>query len=48
MKNSDLPKGYLFSNKVDVDFDVLGATMLNRVRSHVDSTDIVTVAVERG
>jgi hypothetical protein len=48
MKNADLPKRHLFSNKVNIDFDVLGATMLNRVRSHVDSTDIVTEHHSRG
>jgi hypothetical protein len=38
MQNSDLAKRHLFSNKVDVDLDVLGATMLYGVRSHIHST----------
>jgi hypothetical protein len=41
MQNADLAKRHLFSNKVDVDLDVLGAAMLYGVAGHVDSTNIV-------
>ena len=42
MKNPDLAKRHLLSNKVDVDFDVLGSPMLDGVGCHVDGPDIVT------
>ena len=42
MKNPDLAKRHLLSNKVDVDFDVLGSPMLDGVGCHVDGADIVT------
>ena len=42
MKNSNLTKRDLFSNKINVDLDMLSTAMLNRVRSHVDGADIVT------
>jgi hypothetical protein len=41
MQDTDLAKRHLLSNKVYVDLDVLGATMLNRIRRHVDGTNIV-------
>ena len=41
MENPDLTKRHLFSDKVYVDLDVLGAAMLNRIRCHVYGADIV-------
>ena len=42
MKNPNLAERHLLPHEVDVDLDVLGATMLHRVRCHVNSTNIVT------
>ena len=42
MKNPDLTKRHLLPNEVDVNLNVLGATMLDRIRGHVDSTNVVT------
>ena len=42
MKNTDLSKRDLLPDKMNVDLYVLGATMLDRVRCHVYSADIVT------
>jgi hypothetical protein len=41
MQDTDLAKRHLFSNKMNVDLDVLGTTMLHWVRSHVDHAHIV-------
>jgi hypothetical protein len=41
MKYPDLTKRHLFSNKMYVDLDVLGSSVLNRIGGHVNSTDIV-------
>jgi hypothetical protein len=40
MKNSNVPKGNTISNKVKIDLDVFGLVVLNRVRGHVDRTDV--------
>ena len=37
-----MTKSYLFPNKVDINLNVLGTTMLDRIRGHVDSTNVVT------
>ena len=42
MENSNLTKRYLFSDKMNIELDMLSAPMLNRVRGHVDGADIVT------
>jgi hypothetical protein len=42
MKNADVAKRHLLPDEVNVDLDMLGATVLNWVRSHVDCTDIIT------
>ena len=42
MKNPNLTERHLFPNKMNVNLDMLGTTMLNRVASHVDSADIIT------
>jgi hypothetical protein len=41
MKNADLAKRDLLPNEVNVDLYMLGPSMLDRVRSHINSTDIV-------
>ena len=41
MKHSDLAHGNTIANEVEVDLDVFGALVLNRVRRHVDGADIV-------
>jgi hypothetical protein len=41
MKDFDLTKRDLLVNEVDINLDVLRSTMLNRVASHVNSTDVV-------
>ena len=43
MKNSNMPKGDLFADKMDVDLNMLRAPMLNWVGGHVDGTEIVVV-----
>jgi hypothetical protein len=42
VKNADLAKRHLLTDKMDVDLNVLSTAMLNRVRCHVNCTDIVT------
>jgi hypothetical protein len=41
MKNSNVPKRHTISNEVKVDLDVLGPLMLNRIRGHIYSADVV-------
>ena len=43
MKNSELPQGDLLTDEVDVNLDVLRATMMDWVGGHIDSTHIVAV-----
>ena len=43
MENTDFTQGNLFSDEVDVDLDVFGTAMVDRVGCHVDSTDVVAV-----
>jgi hypothetical protein len=43
MKNTNVVKGRLLPNEVDVRLDVLGAPMMNRVGGEVDHRDIITV-----
>jgi hypothetical protein len=43
MENSDLSKSHLLSNKMDVNLDVLRATMLNWIGHHVNGAHIVTI-----
>ena len=37
-----MTKRNLLPNKVDINLNVLGTTMLDRIRGHVDSTNVVT------
>ena len=43
MENTDFPQGDLLADKVDVDLDMLGATMMDRVGGHIDRADVVVV-----
>jgi hypothetical protein len=43
MKDPDNTNGDLFADKMQINFHVLGALMLNRVGGEVDGGDIVTV-----
>jgi hypothetical protein len=43
MKNTDSTDGNSFPDKMEVNFHVLGALMLNRVGGEVPGTDIVTI-----
>jgi hypothetical protein len=42
MKDTDVTKRYLLPDEVDINPDMLGAAVLNWIRSHVDRTNIVT------
>ena len=43
MKNMNFAKSHLLADEVDVDLDVLGTTVVDRVGCHVDSADVVAV-----
>jgi hypothetical protein len=43
MKNLDLSKRHLLANEVNVDLDVLRASVVDRVGRHIDGTHVVTV-----
>lgn len=43
VQNAKLIKSYLLENKVDVQFDVLGAAMMNWVVSQVDCRHVVAL-----
>ena len=43
VEDANLPQGHLLANEVDVDLDMLGATVLDRISSHVDGANIVAV-----
>ena len=43
MKNADAPKSHLLSHEVNVELNVLCATMMNGVGEELDRRDIVTV-----
>lgn len=42
MKNPDLSKQHLLPDEVNVNLNVLGTTMLDRIRGHVHNTYVVT------
>jgi hypothetical protein len=42
MNHTLLPDGDTFTDEVDVDFDVLRPTMMDRVAGHVDYRDVAT------
>jgi hypothetical protein len=41
MEHTDMAKGHLFANKVDIQLDVLGAAVMNGVGGEVDSGNVV-------
>jgi hypothetical protein len=43
MQDTNISKSHTLSHKVKVDFNVLGALMLNWAGGHVDGANIVTV-----
>jgi hypothetical protein len=43
MEDANLPQGHLLTNEVDVDLDMLGATVVDRISSHVDGANVVAV-----
>ena len=43
MKNTNFAESHLLANEVDVDLNVLGTAVVDRVGSHVDGADIVAV-----
>ena len=43
MKNTNFAKSHLLVDEVNVDLDVLGTTVVDRVGCHVDSANIVAV-----
>uniref|UniRef100_A0A0A8YGQ0 Uncharacterized protein n=1 Tax=Arundo donax TaxID=35708 RepID=A0A0A8YGQ0_ARUDO len=43
MKNTNMTNGYLLLDKVNINFNVLGVPMLDRVGGHVDGANIVTI-----
>ena len=43
MKNTNFAESHLLADEVDVDLNVLGTAVVNRVGSHVDGADIVAV-----
>jgi hypothetical protein len=43
MKNSNMTEGNLFSNKMEVDLNVLRPLMLHRITGEIDSTDVVAI-----
>ena len=43
MKDPNLAQGDLLTDKVNINLNVLRATMMNGIRCHVDSADIVAV-----
>jgi hypothetical protein len=43
VEHPNLSQSNFLADKVDVDLDMLRATMMDGVGGHVDSTDIVTV-----
>ena len=52
MKNSKITNGNPLPDEVEINLNMLGSLMLNRVGGHVDNTDVVTVhqcsAAKRG
>ena len=43
MKNTNFAESHLLANEVDVDLNVLGPAVVDRVGSHVDSAHIIAV-----
>ena len=43
MENTNLAESHLLTDEVDVNLDVLGTVVVDRVGCHVDNADVVTV-----
>jgi hypothetical protein len=43
MKDTNIPNSDLVANEVKINLNMLGTLVLNRVRGHVDGTNIVTI-----
>ena len=43
MKNSKITNGNPLPNEVEINLNMLGSLMLNRVGGHVDGADVVTI-----
>jgi len=43
MENSNVTKGNLLSNKMEVDLNMLRPLMLHRIAGEIDSTDVVAI-----
>lgn len=43
MQDANLSQRHLFMDEMDIDLDVLGATVLDRVGRHADNADVVAV-----
>ena len=44
MEDANLSHGHLLANEVDVDLDMLGATVVDGISSHVNGANIVAEA----
>jgi hypothetical protein len=43
MEHPNLTQGHLVADKVNINLDMLRATMMNRISRHIHSTDVVAV-----
>ena len=43
MENTDITKSNTFADKVEVNLNVLGTLVLDRIRGHVDCADVVAI-----
>lgn len=43
MDNTHLFESYIFLNKMNIELDVLGASIMNRIHRHVNCTDVVAI-----
>ena len=43
MEHPNLTQGHLVADKVNINLDMLRATMMNRISHHIHSTDVVAV-----
>ena len=43
MQHSNLSQGHLLTNKVDINLNVFGATVMDRISCHVNCANIITI-----
>ena len=43
MQHSNLSQGHLLTNKVDINLNMFGAIVMDRIRCHVNCTNIITI-----